>query len=183
MTITPGLAAELTLLTQTLEQPGTDIADTLTRLVAEVRTAVDSYLGLSIAITTAGSPLDLTALEENTRPDDIATSLVIPLPSAAAAGGASASPPTTIALILFAGVPGAFTDLAADLSWITGQPLPEFLLDKHRDPPVGHPGPTPLSTMWTVDQALGVLIGIDLQQAAALVLADLSPLAAELGVS
>ncbi len=202
MTITPGLAAELAFLTQTLDLPGTDIADTLTRLVADVQTAVDSYLGLSIAITTSGPPFDVTVLDENTRPEDIKTSLLIPLSSAAAGGEASASPPSSIALILFAGVPGAFIDLAADLSWLTGRPL-GFRVDEHCDLPVSDPCRAPLSTRWTVDQALGVLIGrgstfehaerelheraakgsVELREAAALVLADLTPLDPELDAS
>lgn len=193
MTITPALAAELAMLTQTLDQPGTDIADTLIRLIADVQSAVDSYLGLSIAIATSGSPFDFTVLDQNTRPDDIKTSVLIPL-AGASAGQASAS--DSVAVILYAGVPGAFTDLAADLSWITGRRLAEFSLDEHRDLQVADPGPTPLSTRWTVDQAIGVLIGrgstfeqaerklheraatagIEVQQAAALVLADLTPL-------
>ena len=68
MTMTPGFAAELALLTQTLDLPETDIADTLTTLVADVQTAVDSYLGLSIAITVSGSPVTLTTLADDRRP-------------------------------------------------------------------------------------------------------------------
>lgn len=201
MTIAPGLAAGLALLTRTLDLPGTDIADTLTRLVADVRAAVDSYVGLSIAITTSGSPVDLTVLEANSRPQDITTSLLIPLSSTAAGGEASASPSSSIALILFAGVPGAFIDLAADLSWLSGRPLDDFRVDEHCDLPVSDPGRVPLSIMWKVDQAIGVLIGrgstfehaerelheraakagIELLEAADLVLADLAPLDLELG--
>ncbi len=67
--ITPGLAAELGLLTQALDLPGTDMAETLRRLAADARTAVASYLGLSVAITAEPSPFeespfDLTVLDE-----------------------------------------------------------------------------------------------------------------------
>lgn len=109
--ITPGLAAELDLLTQALDLPGTDVAETVMRLAADARTAVASYRGLSVAITAHRSHFDLTVLDELTGPDDIHTSLLIPLATAAGVGKTG---PASVALILYAATPGAFIDLAAD---------------------------------------------------------------------
>lgn len=154
--ITPGLAAELDLLTQALDLPGTDIAETIMRLAANAHTAVASYLGLSVAITAQKSQFDFTVLEERTTAEDIRTSLLVPLSSAP---GTERTSPASIALILYAATPGAFIDLTADLSWITGQTLSEFSLDAHLTLPSSHTEPSPLATMSTINQALGVLIG------------------------
>lgn len=156
MTITPGLAAELDLLTQALDSPGTDVAETVMRLDADARTAVDSYLGLSFAITTDRARFDLTVLDEHTEPDDIRTSLLVPLSAAAGVGSAA---PVSAALILYAATPGALIDLAADLSWITSRALTEFRLDEHRTLPPSHTDPSPLQAISIINQALGVLIG------------------------
>ncbi|MGI8880256.1 MAG: hypothetical protein ACR2KJ_07055 [Jatrophihabitans sp.] len=155
MTITPGLAVEFELLTQALDLPGTDVAETLVRLVGDAQSAVDSYLGLSVAIIANRSQFDLTVLDEGTQPEDIRASLLIPLSSAADAS----TIPTSVALMLYAATPGAFVDLAADLSWITGRALTDFRLDEHRTPPWSHSNPGPLGIMSTINQALGVLIG------------------------
>jgi hypothetical protein len=154
--MTPGLAAELDLLTQALDMPGTDVAETVMGLAADARTAVDSYLGLSVAITANRSQFDLTVLDERTGSDDIHTSLLIPLATAAGVGRTG---PASVALILYASTPGAFIDLAADLSWITGRTLTEFRLDEHLTHPSDHTDPAPLGTMSAINQALGVLIG------------------------
>lgn len=154
--ITPGLAAELDLLTQALDLPGTDLAETVMRLAADARTAVASYLGLSVAITANRAQFDLTALDERTGADDIRASVLIPLSTAP---GAARTGPASVALILYAATPGAFIDLAADLSWITGRTLTEFSLDAHLTLPSGHTEPTPLADTSAINQALGVLIG------------------------
>lgn len=195
MTTTPDIAAQLHLLTQALDLPGTDLADTLARLVADVRSAVSSYLGLTIAITGSPPAFHLTVLGEGTVPDQIHTSLLVPLTSAGVA--AKASPSTSVVLILYAGTPGAFVDLAADLSWITGRHPSDFRLDEHRALPADYANNTDVRSISTINQAIGVLIGagstpeqaerelharaaaacIELVGAAALVLADLTRLA------
>lgn len=193
MTITPGLAAELHLLSQALDLPGTDLTETLTRLAADSQAAVDSYLGLSVMITSKRSVFDFTVLNEGTQAEHIRTSLLVSL-SPAVLGGTSAT--TAVALILYAAAPGAFIDLAADLSWITGRTIADFHLDEHRTLPPSYIDPTPLAVMSDIDQAIGVLIGrgltpeaaerdlyaravtagIDLLGAASLILASLTEL-------
>ncbi len=164
MTITPGLAAELHLLSQALDLPGTDLTEILTRLAADSQAAVDSYLGLSVMIASKRSAFDLSLLNEGTQAAHIRTSLLVPL-SPAVFGETSAT--TALALILYAATPGAFIDLAADLSWITGRTIADFRLDEHRTLPASYNDPTPLATMSEIDQAIGVLIGRGLTPEAA----------------
>jgi hypothetical protein len=150
------LLAELALLTQALDLPGTDVAQTLRRLAADARSAVESFLGLSVAITADRIRFDLTLLDDGTQPVHIQTSLLVPLSTAAVVASAT---PASVALILYAATPGAFIDLAADLSWITGRALAEFRLDEHRALPSNYVAPTSLAAMSSINQALGVLIG------------------------
>jgi hypothetical protein len=180
------LAGELALLADALELPDAGVAETLTRLAADARNAVESYLGLSVAIAAHQTTFDLIFLTADVRPEQIRTSLLVPL--AAAADGGEGS----IALILYAGTPGAFVDLAADLAWITGRPPRDFALDEHRTLPAN---PTAgFAALTSINQALGVLIekgstperarqelaaraataGIELAAAAALILAALA---------
>ncbi len=128
---------------------------------------------------------------EQATAEDIRTSLLVPLAGTHRGTADTAS----VALILYAATPGAFTDLAADLSWITGRDLADFPRDEHLALPTGHADPAPLATASTINQAIGVLIGrgsspeqaerdlytraiaagIDLLGAATLVLASLRP--------
>jgi hypothetical protein len=57
VTITPGFAAELGPLRQALDLTGMGVADTPTRLASDAQTAVDSYLGLPVAINASRSRL------------------------------------------------------------------------------------------------------------------------------
>lgn len=156
MTISPGLAAELGLLTQALDLPDIDTAETLTRLAVDAQTAVKSYLGLSVMITANRSQFDLTVLNTGTRPEQIRASVLVPF-SPGSVDGSAAAP--SVALILYAAAPGAFIDLAADLSWITGRTLADFRLDEHRTLPVSVTDPSPVAGMSSINQALGILIG------------------------
>jgi hypothetical protein len=180
------LAGELALLTEALDLPDAGVAETLTRLAADARNAVESYLGLSVAIAGHQATFDLIFLNTDVRPEQITTSLLAPLAVATDGGDGS------IALILYAETPGAFVDLAADLAWITGRPAQDFALDEHRSLPTN--STARLGELSSINQALGVLIergstpeqaqrelatraataGIELAAAAALVLAALT---------
>jgi hypothetical protein len=152
--ITAAVAADLTTLTDTLDDPDLDIADTLRQLATDTKRAVRSYLGLSVMITASGRQFTLTVLESGTEPEDIATSLRLPMPPSASDGSAA----SFAVLTLYAGHPGGFVDLAADLAWLTGRPLPEVVLDQHRTPPRAPDTPSGLATASLIDQAIGVLI-------------------------
>ena len=154
MEITAALAVDLDLLTQALDLPGTDIAHTLTKLADNARSVVVSQLGLSVALTFAGDRFDITVLNAGTEAEDIHTSLLIPLPAPSLAAGGP-----EITLILYAGTPGAFVDVAADLAWLSGRGLEEYRLDENLAIPPAPTGPTPLQTLSIVNQAIGVLIG------------------------
>jgi hypothetical protein len=192
VTITPGLAAELGLLTQALDLPGADVAQSLNRLAVDAQAAVDSYLGMSVMIIADRSQFEFTLLSDNAQPEDVRTSLLVPLP-AAPLGAMAVTASATI--VLYAATPGAFIDLAADLAWITGRPLADFRLDEHRTLPASYKSPAHLGAMSAINQAIGVLIGygstteqaerdlyaraasdgIDLFGAATLILAGLTP--------
>ena len=99
-----------------------------------------------------GSPDDIRSvfLNADARPEQITTSLLVPLAVAADGGEVS------VALILYAETPGAFIDLAADLAWITGRPPEDFALDEHRSLPTN--STARLTDLSSINQALGVLI-------------------------
>ncbi|MEP6482404.1 MAG: hypothetical protein ABJA94_10405 [Rhodoglobus sp.] len=156
MTITPGLAAELDLLTQALDLPGTDLAENLTRLAAAAQAGVDSYLGLSVEISVDRSQFDLCVLVEGTEQSHIRTSLLVPLSFVATD---EYSPAAFVAVILYAAIPGAFTDLAADLAWSTGRPPADFRVNEHQTLPSSYIDSAPLAAISSINQALGVLIG------------------------
>ncbi len=155
MKISAALAVELRLLTQALDLPGTDVAETLIRLAADAQTAVGSYLGLSLAANANGSQFEVTVLDEGAQPEHVRTSLLVPLSAAVDGIGVTAS----VTLVLYAAIPGAFIDLAADLAWVTGRTLAEFRLDEQLTLPSNFTNPAPLSVTSEINQALGVLIG------------------------
>ena len=125
------MAAALAILTEALDEPGTDIAHSLHRLTLDAAAAVTSYLGLSVVVSHSDSPFTVTTLAEGAVAGDIRTSLHLRLP------GIGAPEPAAVAIILYAGSPGAFVDLAADLAWLTARPLSEFILDQHLTVPAG----------------------------------------------
>jgi hypothetical protein len=149
--LTAALAADLASLSEALDESGTDLADALRQLVADVRLAVRSYLGLTIVAATF--PLTLTAMEPFVHPGDVASSLLMPL-----SDGRGDDAGLRLAVILYAARPGAFVDLAADLCWLTGRQLSDFRIDQHLSPPEpdSHGG---MQRSSLVNQAIGVLLG------------------------
>ncbi len=164
MEFSAALSADLSTLTAVLDETGTDLAQTVRQLGAAASSAVGSYLGLTITATTGGRPINLTALQDFVEADDIRTSLRVPLDVAethhadthAHGGHTEAITGPGIELILYAGNPGALVDLAADLSWLTGRELTDFVLDAHLI--VAEHTDELVRTSW-INQAIGVLIG------------------------
>ncbi|ORV47552.1 hypothetical protein AWC02_08750 [Mycolicibacter engbaekii] len=154
MDITAALAADLAALTEILDDPDLDLTDTLRQLAGNTKLAVGSYLGLTVMITAVGRQSSFTVLESGTELGDIVTSLRLPMTPAVSDGIAG---PFAV-LILYAGNPGAFVDLAADLAWLTGLALTEFVLDQHRALPMAESAPGGLAAASLIDQAIGVLI-------------------------
>jgi hypothetical protein len=154
MEITAALAADLAILTEALDEPGIDIADTLRRLAADARTAVDSYLGLTLMVPEGAPTFRITAMDEYATRPDVRASILIPLATGAAPSGPGA------VLVLYAANPGAFTDLAADLSWLTGAALTELVLDRHLHLADSADTTGAVRAESIVSQAVGVLIGL-----------------------
>jgi hypothetical protein len=64
-----------------------------------------------------------------------------------------------VALVLYAGSPGALVHLAADLAWLTARPPSDFVLDQHLPGPAGMGTAANLFEASVNNQAIGALIG------------------------
>jgi hypothetical protein len=153
--ITEAVAADLAALTQALDDPEVDLTATLHQLVGSARRAVRSFLGLTVMATVSEQHLRLTALEDALAVREISASLMIPLQQPAVDGAGAVA---GIDLILYAGTPGAFIDLAADLAWLSKRPLVGFVLDQHLVPPGDPDASDGLAALSSINQAIGALI-------------------------
>ena len=155
MTIPSALAADLALLTDALDTGAVDIASTFSLLSSDVAAAVSSYAGLSVRIHSLGGLAELTTLDDPAVIAGVVTSLRIPVPVASQVPGPS------VVIVLYATLAGAFVDLAADLAWLTDVALADvgLDLDLDLDPRARSGVATPLSSLSSIDQAIGVLVG------------------------
>lgn len=153
MKIGAALAADLGILTAALDEPGADVLHSLHQLRADAQAAVPTYLGLSVTVD-GSDPLFTFTIVEDGAADDVRTSLRLTLPGVS---DGRASP--SVALTLYAGTPGTFVDLTADLAWLTGRPPSDFALDQHLSVPTGSDAGTYLRAASVINQAIGVLIG------------------------
>lgn len=151
MEITAALAADLFTLNEALDDPDVDVVDTLRRLAAVAALAVRSYLGLTVTTLLADRDVALITLKSDTAPGGIRTSLRLPMPRPPDDG-------PLVSVTLYAAKPGAFIDLAADLAWLTGRSLTDFVLDRHLIEPKAPDAPSGLAVASLVDQAIGVLM-------------------------
>ena len=134
--------------------PAPSIAHSLHRLTLDAAAAVTSYLGLSVVVSHSDPPFTVTALAEGALAGDIRTSLHLSLP-----GPSDPQNSPGVAIILYAGSPGAFVDLAADLAWLTARSLSDFILDQHLTVAAGSLPEGQLRAASAINQAIGVLIG------------------------
>ena len=153
MKISAALAGDLGILTAALDEPGADVLHSLHRLGVDAQAAVPTFLGLSVTVAGSDPPFTFTIFEEGAA-DGVRTSLRLTLPGV---GDGWASP--SVDLILYAGTPGTFVDLTADLAWLTGRPPSDFVLDQHLSGPARPDTGTYLRTASVINQAIGVLIG------------------------
>jgi hypothetical protein len=153
--VTPALAATLALLTAVLDDAGADIAASMAAFAAEAHAAIGSYLGLTVSVSGGAGAVTFTTLADSEQMPAIRASLRMFLPDVASTGADGVS----AALILYAGRLGAFVDLAADLAWLTGRELTDFVLDQHLQLPAQPDGTLTLLNASLIDQAIGVLIG------------------------
>jgi hypothetical protein len=164
--ISSNLVSDFALLTDTLDIDDVDLVSTFSLLTSDVAAAVSSYLGMSIRVRLPDGHLELTTLPDEDTTARIVTSLRIP----AAVGTPPAGP--SVVIVLFAEVPGAFVDLAADLAWLTGRDLGDVSLDADLGDYVQVQPATSVRTRSSIDQAVGVLIGRGNTAEAALVELD-----------
>jgi hypothetical protein len=153
MKIGPALAADLGILTAALDEPGANVLHSLHQLGVDAQAAVPTYLGLSVTVEGGDPPFTFTTVEDGAA-GDVRTSLRLTLPGVS---DGRASP--SVALTLYAGTPGTFVDLTADLAWLTGRPPSDFALDHHLSVPAGSDAGTYLRAASVINQAIGVLIG------------------------
>lgn len=154
MKITAALAADLGILTAALDEPGTDIAHSMGQLMADAAAAIPTFLGLSVTVDSGDPPFTFTTLVERLGTGDGCTSLRLALP-----GGDDAGLLPVVVLVFYAGSPGTFVDLAADLAWLTARPLSDFVLDRHLPAPAERRVATSLFEASVINQAIGALIG------------------------
>jgi hypothetical protein len=152
--IAAALAADLSILTAALDEPGTDVADSLRRLVADATAAIPTFLGLSVSVDGTDPPFTFTTFVIGVGAVDVRTSLSLALP-----GVGDVGLPPALVVVLYAGSPGTFVELAADLAWLTARPLSDFVLDQHLPDPAGTGATTRLSETSVINQAIGALIG------------------------
>lgn len=147
MEIAAALAADLKALTDALDKPGVDLETLLHAFGAATRRNIDSFRGLTMTLIIDDFPITLTTMD----PVDVATSLRLPL-------NALGDIQTGSVLVLYADKPGAFVDLAADLSFALGLTPDVITLDDDLNPASGPAGIGGLTEMSHINQAIGILI-------------------------
>ncbi len=154
---------DLQALTDALDDPDADLSGSFTRLAASVRLTVQSYLGLSLLVASGPDDTVLTVFDDVADRSLARTSLFLAL----SATEGSTDEPTLTGLVLYAGTPGAFVDLAADAAWL--DVAHALSLDHHLPAPTDTTPSTFLGDRSTINEALGVLLsdGTTLQHARA----------------
>ena len=164
-------SAALTDLHTLLSSLGVDddsTAAALTGLTDELKRAVPSFLGLQLVLIQHSHPVTLTAFEPDVRPGDITTSLRLPLSLLGVTASNDAS-----AVTFHASTPGAFVDLAADLSYALERPhatsgnsgrTPHranatLTLDDPVQPTTVVSGLVGVNGLSTISRAIGMLMG------------------------
>lgn len=157
-----------------LDPDGSAVAESMAPLAASLSAAVTSSRGLQLTLSWLGYPVVLTACPSptpdgprghDTRPDQVVTSLRLPLELI--------DPQFEVGsqLVFYAGTSGAFVDLAADLTYAltsrasadggdaaaTGQRA-AITLDTDLPPPRPTSGVSGVAELSTINHAIGVLI-------------------------
>jgi hypothetical protein len=149
--ISAQLAADLAALSQALDED-VDLETTVRDFAAAAKLAVTSYLGMTVTVSANGHQVSLSVPEHDRAEHDIATSLLIPLVNLTPTEAGSS-------LVLYAGTPGAFVDLAADLTYALQVGPDGLIIDAHLNPTFEDSGLDELADMTHINQAIGILIG------------------------
>ena len=143
---------QLDTLTAALDDPGTDLHAILDVLLDDLSGAVSSFLGLRMTLQSDWCPVTLMTVDPGLA-FSAGASVALPLgPSTHGGGGGT--------VVLYAGHPGAFVDLAADLERVPG-PGGGVVLDADLPGMSASPqraGITGLAELGVVNRAIGVLI-------------------------
>lgn len=150
MDMSPTLAAQLAALTLALGEPG-DLEATVRALAHHVKTAITSYLGMTVAVIADGYRISFTVREDSGPVPAVAASIRIPFD-----GGAG--PDAGSSLVLYAAAPDAFVDLAADLSYAWGLRPGMIAIDSHLVAPPAGSDMSGLSAHRSINQAIGILV-------------------------
>ena len=149
--VTTALAENIRDLFDGLDQSPSQVEESLASLRRDLKLAVRSSVGLTLTIAMdPDQRITLTSIDHFTETSDIVTSLRLPMGWAAMETGSM--------IIFYAGVPGAFVDLAADLSYSLHLPPGTIVLDEDTTAPVSESGLTGTTESSTINQAIGVLI-------------------------
>jgi len=145
----PSLVEGLTLLSDALDDPITDLQAVLSVLTDDLAVAIPSYLGLTVILHVQDDSVIVSTLDAG--PEDVQASLLLPL-------SPSGSIEITGSVAFYSGTGGAFIDLADDAKWIFNLDGPP-VLDAHL--PVGGSdagGIHGLTALSDLNQAIGVLV-------------------------
>lgn len=151
MDLSTALSLDLKNLLRVLDLPGLDIERSLRALRYDLELAVPSYGGLSMTVMVEGQPVTLSSMSDQATDVVIGSSLDVPLSLTAGLAAGSG-------LVLYAGAPGAFVDLAADLTYALGAGEGEVVLDRHLKP-ASRSGIVGVEELAMINRAIGVLIG------------------------
>jgi hypothetical protein len=150
--ISDALAADLARLTQARDTDDIDLETHLNAFANDVKLAVPSFIGMTITIALDGHEVSFTVRDSSIAAASTRTSLLIPLAALTTTDAAGT-------YLLYATTPGAFVDLAADLSYALGIGPTNLVLDGHLPTADDQTGTSGLDTRVAIDQAIGVLIG------------------------
>jgi hypothetical protein len=112
---------------------------------------IPSSVGLSVRVVVDGQPVTLTAVDADLAPNAVAASLRLPLSWMDSMDDGSA-------ITIYATVPGAFVDLAADLAFELPAEV-NILLDRDLGPEPARTGLEGAEELSTINRAVGVLMG------------------------
>jgi len=145
------VVSDLAALSDALGDRDADLVELVLRLGASCSLAVGSYLGFSISLVIDEVAVSVAVLEDFLDPLEILTSVMFPLSALGehAPGGQ---------VVLYAGTPGAFVDLAADLAYALQTGPDAVQLDLHLVPPDPALGAAGLTTLARQNRAIGILL-------------------------
>lgn len=141
-----GLAVDLALLTEAVNDPSLDLAASLRRLVAELSAAFPSLAGLTVLLG-GDTAYSITTLPARST---VRSSLLIPL---------RATAPGT-ALVLFASSTRAFQAQLAEFARVSGTGSAALVVDRHLSAGSRSAMTRTVQAASWVNQAIGVLIGL-----------------------